>query len=155
MPRARRTRRRLTPLGSPSQTADVAFRRQTAAGFVLFALTMAPELLWLAAHALEHHGHELEAGLAHREPAGLGELAEILVHGHHHPQDVPDHHHDSLVSSAARFEGPRSRVAVEVAWAEPAMGSLPLRSRSSSVWLVPRLAAESPPRLQSLCTLLI
>jgi hypothetical protein len=134
-------------------TPEVASRKKLATALVLFALTMAPELLWLGAHALEHHADHVDLGPAHPGHGGLRELAEILVHGHHHPPGVPDHRHPSLSSSAVRNEVPRSHEVVGASRAAAPVAALALDSRSSSVWPLARLAGESPPLLYSLCTL--
>lgn len=104
-----------------------------------------PHLLWLGAHALEHHEHGDEEWPEH---------ARVLVHGHEHPEGVPDHEHDLVPSPPLRQDPPRELQAPDVASLEaPAPARLQLAG--DRPWRRVGLSGSSPPRLHLLCTLLI
>lgn len=120
-------------------------RKTLATALLLLATAMAPEVVWAGAHVLEHHGHGHHAD-------GDRELAEVLVHGHEHPEGTPDHEHSVLPSPAIRQDGPASAPVSEAAPLERPACAL---SGTASGWQPPRLAGPSPPLLHLLCTLLI
>lgn len=123
----------------------VRVRKTLVAALLLLATAMAPEVVWAGAHWLDHHGHGHEADSARG-------LAEVLVHGHEHPEGTPDHEHTLLPAPAIRQDDLKSA---------PVSGVTPLESPAYAVsgtafgWQPPRLAGPSPPRLHLLCTLLI
>ena len=113
----------------------VRVRKTLAALLLLLATGMVPELAW-AVHGLHHHddhGHEAE-------------LAEVLAHGHEHPEGTPEHEH------SARQDPPKSAQAPAAALLEVRTGEV---RGTSPGWQPARLAGPSPPLLHLLCTLLI
>lgn len=111
-----------------------------------------PQWLSLGAHALEDHGHAHEAAGHGAEWSGL---AKALVHGHHHPEEVPGHEHHLLPSTPLRPDPPRDLQAPAIA-SRPAQDPERVLLSSASQWRgETRLSGSSPPRLHLLCTLLI
>jgi hypothetical protein len=123
----------------------VRARKRLIAALLLLAIAMVPELVWAGTHWLDHHGHGVEADHAR-------ELAEVLVHGHEHPEGTPDHEHSVLPSPSIRQDAPASAPVSEAAPLESPACAL---SGTASGWQPPRLAGPSSPRLHLLCTLLI
>lgn len=78
---------------------------------LLLATAMAPEVVWAGAHMLDHHGHGHDADSDR-------ELAEVLVHGHEHPEGTPDHENSVLPSPAVRQDAPASAPVSEAALLE-------------------------------------
>lgn len=115
--------------------------RKMLAALLLLATVMAPGLVWAGAH-VHHHDHEADSAR---------ELAEILVHGHEHPEGTPEHEHSILPSPPIRQDAPASAPVAEVPLESPACEI----SGTASGWQPPRLAGPSPPLLHLLCTLLI
>ena len=124
------------------QNAGVRARKSLAAAFLLLIAAMGPGLAWAGAH-VHHHGHEAESA---------GDLAEVLVHGHEHPEGTPEHEHSVLPSPPIRQDAPAS---APVAEAVPLESPACEISGTASGWQPPRLAGPSPPLLHLLCTLLI
>lgn len=121
-------------------------RRQLLAFLLLVAVSSAPELLWLGAHALDGHGHPGE---------GAG-LAEALVHGHDHPEGTPPHEHDLAPAPRLRQDPPRQ---LQSAASAP-LTLDPATHRAAAAAALRGYAALAPsgcgpPRLQLLCSLLI
>jgi hypothetical protein len=123
----------------------VRVRKTLAAALLLLATILAPEVVWAGAHALNHHGHGHDADSDRK-------LAEVLVHGHEHPEGTPDHEHSVLPSPAIRQDAPTSAPVSEAAALESLACEI---SGTASGWQPPRLAGPSPPRLHLLRTLLI
>jgi hypothetical protein len=131
----------------------VTVRRPRAASFVLLAVLALPPLLGLAAHELAHHrqGHEAEAG-----GAAWSGLARLLVHGHGHAQEVPDHDHHLLPSPPLRpLAPPDLQAPVPAFRAAPERDPLPSSDGRPWAWGRPEPSGSSPPRLHLLCALLI
>lgn len=131
--------------------------RQLATALLLMAASIAPELLWAGAHAVEHH-HEAEAAGhdALRCPAA-SRAADALLHGHGHPDGVPEHEHRLLSSPPFRHDpqsiaraGPAAALSV---FASGPPSVMPGPSRSLRPAEPP--GSSPPPRLELLCTLLI
>jgi hypothetical protein len=122
-------------------------RRQLIAALLLVAVSSAPELLWLGAHALDGHGHPGE-GTA---------LAEALVHGHDHPEGTPPHEHDLAPAPRLRQDSPRQLQSA--ASSSPLVLPPAARVALSPATLGGRVPGAAsgcgPPRLQLLCSLLI
>ncbi|MES1241229.1 MAG: hypothetical protein ABUT39_06375 [Acidobacteriota bacterium] len=120
-------------------------RKTFAAALLLLATVMAPQVVWAGAHWLDHHehGHEGDSDRV---------LAEVLVHGHEHPEGTPEHEHSVVPSPSIRQDAPASAPASEAALLESPACEI---SGTPSGWQPPRLAGPSPPRLHLLCTLLI
>lgn len=119
--------------------------RKMLAALLLLATVIAPEVVWAGAHVLDHHGH------GHHADSDR-ELAEVLVHGHEHPEGTPEHEHSVLPSPPIRQDAPASAPVSEAALLESPAREI---SGTSSGWQPPRLAGPSPPLLHLLCTLLI
>ena len=127
-------------------------RRRLAAALLFLALAAMPRLLWLGAHALEHHEH---AGEAHGHGAEWTGLAEALVHGHEHEEGVPDHEHRLLPSPTLRPDPPQDLDAPATAFLESTDAGRLARSGEAPWQPDTRLSGSGPPRLHLLCTLLI
>jgi hypothetical protein len=134
----------------------VPLRKQIAVALLLLAGAAIPQMLWLGAHASEHHEHD-----GHAEEAGhdaeWAELAKSLVHGHEHGEDVPDHEHHLLPSPVYRPDPPQDLQAPA-----PTIASLEAPAPRHLLFSGVRrwqdrieLSSTSPPRLHLLCTLLI
>lgn len=121
-------------------------RNRLAAALLLLATAAMPHLLWLGTHALEHHEHAGEEWSEH---------AQALVHGHEHPEGVPDHEHDLLPSPPLRPDPPRDLPAPGIASLE-APDTVHVQLASDHPWRG-RIghSGSSPPRLHLLCILLI
>lgn len=130
-------------------------RPKLAAAFLLFALTLAPGLGWAAGRLLAHHHDGAEGEAATHGPRALTELAEVLIHGHQHPEGVPDHEHHLLPSPPAGPQPLRIFGALTSALSQAAKFEPALLARAPALAPVPRLAGPSPPLLLLLCTLLI
>jgi hypothetical protein len=129
----------------------VPFRKPLAAALLLLAVAAMPLWLWLGAHALEHGHAETAAGHG-TEWAGL---AKALVHGHHHPEESPDHEHHLLPSPPLRPDPPQDLQAPSMAF-QPAPDPGHVLLSSANPWRGEiRLSGSSPPRLHLLCVLLI
>jgi hypothetical protein len=124
-------------------------RKTLTAALLLLAIAMVPELVWAGTHWLDHHGHGVEADSARNLTQ---DLAEVLVHGHDHPEGTPDHEHNVLLSPSIRQDAPASPPVSEAAPLESPACEI---SGTASGWQPPRLAGPSPPRLHLFCTLLI
>ncbi|HYH45217.1 MAG TPA: hypothetical protein VEG34_05980 [Thermoanaerobaculia bacterium] len=128
-------------------------RRPLAASLVLLAALALPPLLGLAAHELAHHGHGEETGADGADGSGLGRM---LVHGHGHAAEVPDHDHHLLPAPPLRPLAPPDLLApVPALRAAPGAGRLPMPDARPWAWSRPEPSGSGPPRLQLLCALLI
>jgi len=131
-------------MGQDLYNPGVPLWKGLAASLFLLALAGIPQWLGLGAHA-SAGGHSSE----------WSALAESLVHGHEHGEDVPDHEHRLLPSPTFRPVPPRDLQAPAIAVLEtPEAEGSPL----SKARLWPGrigFSSSSPPRLHLLCSLLI
>ena len=124
--------------------------RKPLAALLLLAAAALPQWLWMGAHALEHQSHT-----AHSEHRPWADLAQTLLHGHHHEDGVPDHQHLLQLHVPLRPDAPRDLQA-PAASSPDLVETGPLLPTAASPWRERvRIAGDSPPRLHLLCTLLI
>ena len=133
----------------------VPHRKQIAAALLLLAAAAIPQLLWMGAHAPGHHEHDGHAEDAGGHDAEWAALAESLVHGHEHGEDVPDHEHHILPSPIFRPDPPQDLQAPAIASLEAPEAEHLLLSSAHLRRDRIELSSSSPPRLHLLCTLLI
>ncbi len=133
----------------------VVLRQKIASVLLLASLTLVPELAWAGAHFVEHH-HGIDSADSRHEHLDLAVLVEALLHGHHHPGEVPDHDHPVLLfSSSVRPQAFRG-LASPIPAAPQAATIVPhALARASAVPSRARSSGPSPPLLLLLCTLLI
>lgn len=146
---------RLNSHGPMRYNHAVPLRKQLAAALLLLAAAAIPQLLWLGARVLELHEAEGHAEAAGGHDAEWSALAESLVHGHEHGEDVPDHEHHLLPSPIFRPDPSQDLQAPAIASLKaPEVEDVPLSS--ARLWRDrTESASSSPPRLHLLCTLLI
>jgi hypothetical protein len=148
-------RLRLTPRGRIRHNPPVLLRKPLAIASLLLAIAVLP-LLWLGAHAFDHHAHHEH----HEHPeAEWTEAAEILVHGHGHAEGTPEHEHHLQKSPLLRQLAPPDLQEPAQVPAVAAPGS-PGMERSLRSGARPgeggiRLSGPAPPLLDLLCVLLI
>jgi hypothetical protein len=123
--------------------------------FLLLASFAAPGLVWAGVHGLEHH-HEEEAAEREHAASHCREAAPAvgaLLHGHAHPEGVPEHGHELVSAPSLRLD-PRPGVPPA---GQPAAIVLAARAPGSErpVRPVSPPGASPPPLLHLLCTLLI
>lgn len=124
-------------------------RKSLAAALLLLTVAALP-LLWLGAHALEHHGHAEEA-----TGSEWPDLARILTHGHEHAEGTPDHEHYLLTSPSLRPD-PLRDLQVPAVTSLKAPETERLLPSSTRPWQGGiRLSGSAPPLLDLLCVLLI
>lgn len=133
----------------------VPHRKQIAVVLLLLAAAAIPQLLWLGAHASGHHEHDGPAEEAAGHDAEWAALAESLVHGHEHGEDVPDHEHHLVPSPVFRPDPPQDlQTPATASLKAPEVEDVPLAS--ARLWRDrTESSSSSPPRLHLLCTLLI
>lgn len=122
----------------------VRVRKILAAALLLLAAAMGPGLAWAGAH-VHHDDHEADSAR---------DVAEVLVHGHEHQEETPDHEHRLLPSPAVRQDAPGS-AQVSVFTLETRTGETRSLSAVSPAWQILRIDGPSPPILHLHCTLLI
>lgn len=132
--------------------------------FLLAAAYAVAGLPWLVTHGLLHHAHEHEeeahhaAGQPEHASAGCAEEAAAvatLVHGHAHPDGVPEHAHGVSPSVSLRNDPPDLEHPTEAA----PLRLVPLEETnqvsSEMDRRVSRAGVGPPSRPYSLCVLLI
>ena len=140
-------------MGGLGQNRPVTVRRPRAASLVLCAVLALPPLLGLAAHELAHHRHGGEAAPGGAARSGL---AGVLVHGHGHAPEVPDHDHRLQPAPPLRPLAPPDLLAPVPAVRAPERGpALPPSDGRPWAWGRLEPSGSSPPRLHLLCALLI
>ena len=130
--------------------------------FLLAAAYAVAGLPWLIAHGLLHHDHEeapVEAAGPHEhEPAGCPEEAAAvatLVHGHAHPDGVPEHAHAASPSVSFRNDPPDLERPVEAGPLRLVLPDERIRPASAMDRRVSLAGTGPPSRPYSLCVLLI
>lgn len=130
--------------------------------FLLAAAYAVAGLPWLVAHGLLHHAHEGEtheaAGQHEHGGAHCPEEAAAvaaLVHGHAHPDGVPEHAHSASPTMSFRNDPPDLERPADSRMFRPASLEVSDRAPFERDWSALLAAAGPPSRPYSLCILLI